>query len=315
MHIPVLRKEIIELLQLKKGDKVIDATLGLGGHSEEILKVIGKSGHLYAFEQDGRNLERAKERLREFESQVTYFHTNFVSLKTCLAAAGSSERAVQPPSIRVDAILFDLGLSSPHVDDSSRGFSFREDGPLDMRFDSREDLTAADIVNRWPEPDLVEIFSKYGEERASKKVAAGIVARRKEKHFETTLDLAGFIRELKQKFPSKKDHATQVFQALRMAVNDEVSVLEEVLPQAIEVLKPGGRLAVISYHSIEDRIVKNIFRDYSKDLDDPNEPLINKVIREKQVEIITKKPIVPTEEEISENPRARSAKLRIIGKI
>lgn len=303
MHIPVLRKEIIELLQLKKGDKVIDATLGLGGHSEEILKVIGKSGHLYAFEQDGRNLERAKERLREFESQVTYFHTNFVSLKTCLNGE------------RVDAILFDLGLSSPHVDDSSRGFSFREDGPLDMRFDSREDLTAADIVNRWPEPDLVEIFSKYGEERASKKVAAGIVARRKEKHFETTLDLAGFIRELKQKFPSKKDHATQVFQALRMAVNDEVSVLEEVLPQAIEVLKPGGRLAVISYHSIEDRIVKNIFRDYSKDLDDPNEPLINKVIREKQVEIITKKPIVPTEEEISENPRARSAKLRIIGKI
>lgn len=303
MHIPVLRKEIIELLQLKKGDKVIDATLGLGGHSEEILKVIGKSGHLYAFEQDGRNLERAKERLREFESQVTYFHTNFVSLKTCLNGE------------RVDAILFDLGLSSPHVDDSSRGFSFREDGPLDMRFDSREDLTAADIVNRWPEPDLVEIFSKYGEERASKKVAAGIVARRKEKHFETTLDLADFIRELKQKFPSKKDHATQVFQALRMAVNDEVSVLEEVLPQAIEVLKPGGRLAVISYHSIEDRIVKNIFRDYSKDLDDPNEPLINKVIREKQVEIITKKPIVPTEEEISENPRARSAKLRIIGKI
>lgn len=303
MHIPVLKDEVLKLLDLEEGNEVIDGTLGLGGHAEEILKTVGDKGYLYAFEQDERNLDQAKERLRDYQSQATYFHTNFVSLKTCLKDKS------------VDAVLFDLGLSSPHVDDSSRGFSFREDGPLDMRFDQRQALTASNIVNKWSEEELVEIFSKYGEERASKKVASGIVARRKQKPFESTSDLADFIRELKQKFPGKKDHATQVFQALRMAVNDEVNVLKEVLPQAIEVLKPGGRLVVISYHSIEDRIVKNIFRNYAKDLEDPDEPLINKVIREKQVEIITKKPITPTEEEISQNPRARSAKMRAIRKI
>ncbi len=306
MHISVLKKESLEYLDLKEGQKVVDATLGLGGHALEIVKSIGDSGHLYAFDQDERNLVEAKKKLQDFDSRITYFHSNFVSLKTCLAEEGVTQ---------VDSILFDLGLSSPHVDDAERGFAFKTEGPLDMRYDQRQKLTAADIVNTWSESELVEIFSKYGEERASKKVARRIVEERQKNPFETTLQLADFIRDLKKIFKEKKDSATNVFQALRIAVNDELNVLREVLPDAIEVLAPGGRIVVISYHSLEDRIVKNIFRDYSKDLEDPDEPFIHKVIRPKQVELITRKPVIPTDEEISENPRARSAKLRVIGKL
>ncbi len=301
-HTPVLKEEVLESLNLKKGAKVVDATLGLGGHSLEILKKIGDSGHLYAFEQDERNMEFATERLKDFYDQITFFHTNFVSLKTCLESDGVTS---------VDAILFDLGLSSPHVDDPERGFSFQQDGPLDMRFDRRNKLTAEEIINNWSESDLIEIFSRYGEERASKKVARTIVENRKKKPFKTTADLAEFIRFQKKHIREKKDSATNVFQALRIAVNDELTVLENVLPDAIDVLAPGGRLVVISYHSLEDRIVKNILRDYSKDLEDPNEPLINKVIRPKQIELITRKPITPSAEEVVGNPRARSAKMRV----
>ncbi len=306
MHIPVLKEEVLEALQLKPGYKVVDATLGLGGHALEMLKQIGEEGHLYAFDQDERNLEEAKKNLQEHIGKITYHHFNFVSLKTCLTDDGVTS---------IDAMLFDLGLSSPHVDDSRRGFAFKADGPLDMRYDQRQKLTADDIVNKWPESDLVEIFSKYGEERASKKVAREIVQVRKKQPFETTAQLADFIRDQKKHIREKKDSATNVFQALRIATNDELGVLERVLPDAIELLAPGGRIAVISYHSIEDRIVKNIFRDYSKDLEDPNEPLLNKVIREKQIKLITKKPITPSEEEISQNPRARSAKLRVCEKL
>ncbi|HAU40152.1 MAG: hypothetical protein UV80_C0003G0015 [Candidatus Peregrinibacteria bacterium GW2011_GWF2_43_17] len=306
MHVPVLKEEVLELLGLKKGYKVIDATLGLGGHSEEILKAIGETGHLYAFEQDERNLKVAQERLGPYQNQITYFHTNFVSLKTCLMDHGVSS---------VDAVLFDLGLSSPHVDNPERGFSFKKSGPLDMRYDQRQRLAASEIVNSWSENDLVEIFSKYGEERASKKVAREIISRRKEKPFDDTLELATFIGLVKRGIPEKKDPATNVFQAIRIAVNDEIAVLTDALNQAFEVLVSGGRMAVISYHSLEDRITKNIFRDYSKDIEDPNEPFINKILRLKMGMLITKKPVSPSDKEILENPRSRSAKLRVIEKL
>ena len=306
MHVPVLKEEVLELLGLKKGYKVIDATLGLGGHSEEILKAIGETGHLYAFEQDERNLKVAQERLGPYQNQITYFHTNFVSLKTCLMDHGVSS---------VDAVLFDLGLSSPHVDNPERGFSFKKSGPLDMRYDQRQRLAASEIVNSWSENDLVEIFSKYGEERASKKVAREIISRRKEKPFDDTLELATFIGLVKRGIPEKKDPATNVFQAIRIAVNDEIAVLTDALNQAFEVLVSGGRMAVISYHSLEDRITKNIFRDYSKDIEDPNEPFINKILRLKMGMLITKKPVSPSDKETLENPRSRSAKLRVIEKL
>lgn len=306
MHIPVLKEEVLDLLSLKPGYKVVDATLGLGGHASEMLKLIGEKGHLYAFDQDERNLETAKRNLADYEDRVTYYHFNFVSLKTCLTIDGVSS---------VDAILFDLGLSSPHVDDAGRGFAFKTDGPLDMRYDVRQKLRAADIVNKWSEADLVSIFSRYGEERASKKVAREIVNARRDIPFETTEQLADFVREQKKHIREKKDAATNVFQALRIAVNDELGVLEKVLPDAISMLKPGGRIAVISYHSIEDRIVKNVFRDLSKDLEDPDEHFINKVLRVKQVDLLTRKPIMPSESETSSNPRARSAKLRVAQKV
>jgi 16S rRNA (cytosine1402-N4)-methyltransferase len=302
VHIPVLKEEVIEFLNLKEGDRVVDATLGLGGHAKEILKRIGKSGHLYAFEQDERNLVVAKENLKEFREQVTYFHYNFASLKTCLSDANASS---------INAVFFDLGLSSPHVDDASRGFSFKSEGPLDMRFDQRQSLTAREIVNKWSEEKLVEIFSKYGEERMSKTVARDIVSRRKSKPFETTTELAHFIGLIKKRLHEKHDPATQVFQALRIAVNRELHVLVDALTQAVDVVGAGGRIVVISYHSMEDRIVKNVFRDLSKDLEDPNEPFIHKVIRGKQLEILTKKPISPSAKEVSENMRARSAKMRV----
>jgi len=306
MHIPVLKEEVLDALRLKPGYRVVDATLGLGGHAIEMLGHIGKTGYLHAFDQDERNLDEAKKRLKEYENQITYHHFNFVSLKTCLTDDGVTS---------VNAMLFDLGLSSPHVDDAARGFAFKIDGPLDMRYDQRQKLTAADIVNKWSESDLVGIFSRYGEERASKKVAREIVRTRKKEPFETTLQLADFIRDQKRHIREKKDPATGVFQALRIATNDELGVLEKVLPDAIEMLVPGGRIAVISYHSMEDRIVKNVFRNYSKDLEDPNEPFLNKVIREKQIKLITKKPITPSAEEIFRNKRARSAKLRVCEKL
>lgn len=306
MHVPVLKEEVLDLLRLEKGYKVVDATLGLGGHSEEILKAISETGHLYAFEQDERNLEVARERLSPYVNQVTYFHTNFVSLKTCLMDCGVSS---------VDAVLFDLGLSSPHVDDPKRGFSFKKSGPLDMRYDQRQKLTAYEVVNGWSENKLVEVFSRYGEERASKKVAKEIVGRRKKKPFEDTLGLAAFIAEVKRGIYEKKDPATNVFQAIRIAVNDEINILGDALSQAFEVLLSGGRMAVISYHSIEDRIVKNIFRDYSKDLEDPDEPFINKILRLKMGMLITKKPVLPSDKEVLDNPRSRSAKLRVIEKL
>lgn len=301
-----MKEEVTTFLNLKEGDKVVDATLGLGGHAKEILKRIGKGGHLYAFEQDERNLNIAKENLKEFESQVTYFHYNFASLKTCLGDANVA---------CVNAVFFDLGLSSPHVDEPARGFSFKSEGPLDMRFDQRQSLTAKEIVNKWSEDRLVEIFSKYGEERKSKTVAREIVSRRKTKPFETTTELAHFIGLVKRGLHEKHDPATQVFQALRITVNRELHVLVDALIQAVEVVCPGGRIVVLSYHSIEDRIVKNMLRDLSKDIEDPNEPFIHKVIREKQLEILTKKPILPSAKEVSENMRARSAKMRVGVKI
>ncbi len=301
-HVSVLKNDVQKYLSLKDAEKVVDATLGLGGHSLDILEKVGKSGHLYAFEQDERNLEEAKKRLKDFDSQITYFHDNFRYLKTRITG--------------VDAILFDLGLSSPHIEDAARGFSFQNEGPLDMRFDPRAKLTAEIVLNTYAEDDLANIFFKYGEERMGRKVARKICEEREERPFKTTVQLREFLETFMFQKRGKKAHpATKIFQALRIEVNEELKVLEEVLEQAAEILNIGGRVVVISYHSLEDRIVKQFFKKLIQPpITDPQEALYRNH-GDPIFEALTKKPVVPTDEEIELNPRSRSAKLRAYKKL
>lgn len=308
-HVPVLREVVQKYLDLSAGDIVVDGTLGLGGHAKDSLERIGKSGKLLAFDQDERNLAEAKKRLASYKDQIVYFHDNFRYLKTRVTGEEFSE---------VDAILLDLGLSSPHVDEPERGFSFMNDGPLDMRFDQRGGKTAADVLNTYPEEVLMNIFFKYGEEKMSRKIAGWICERREKEPFSSTVDLAKLVeRAIPRKRSSKKSKshpATQVFQALRIEVNDEFAVLEEVLAQSMEILKIGGRIVVISYHSMEDRIVKQFFKALLMPKASTEQSVYSNYA-DPIVEALTKKPVIPTEEEILRNPRSRSAKLRAYKKI
>ena len=298
-HTPVLLSATLDLLNLEANKHVIDATLGLGGHSLEILKRIGSKGKLMAFDQDERNLKEAKKRLKKFEKQVIFIHSNFEHL-----AEFASKHAFQP-----DAILLDLGLSSPHIDDPERGFSFQKEGPLDMRFDKRQKLTAEKVVNGYSEKDLADIIFHYGEERRSRPIARAIVKARKESPIKTTTDLAKLIGKT-IRARGKIHPATQTFQALRIYVNRELEVLESVLEQALRLLKKGGRLVVISYHSLEDRMVKNFFRDQTRNCICPKELPVCQCNFQKKLYILTRKPIIPDGIEVSRNPRSRSAKLR-----
>jgi len=279
LHDPVLLTETLELLAPKTGEVFLDGTLGLAGHAQAILERIGPSGKLIGLDLDPRNLKLARENLRKFSNLETY-HSNFCELQRFA------------PANSLDGILLDLGLSSPHLDDAARGFSFRKSGPLDLRFNSEQSLTAAEILNKFPESEIAEILRNFGEIGISKKIARRVVETRRRKKFEKTEDLVAII--------DAKSLLPQVFQALRIAVNDELNALETALNSAVGVLKTGGRIAIISFHSLEDRIVKNFFRDQKK--------LGN-------FEILTKKPITPSLAEIAENPRSRSGKLRGAGKI
>jgi len=313
-HIPVLKETVYEYLDLKKGDVVVDATVGLGGHAAGMMEKIGKKGVLIGFDQDERNIEGARMRL-EAEGyggkNLILINDNFRSLKNRVEEAGYKE---------VDAVLFDLGISSPHVDDSNRGFSFMRDGPLDMRFSQNQKLTAWDVVNSYPENKLADVIFEYGEERASRRIARRICEQRKEKKFESTVELAEFIKRV---IPDKSKHgkrgfhhpATKTFQAIRIEVNDELNALKEGLNGSMSLLKIGGRIVVISYHSLEDRIVKHFFKELARECICPREVMICQCRGTPVVEILTKKPIIPSDEEVSENPRARSAKLRAIKKL
>ncbi len=278
-HTSVLAREIIELLSPKKSEVFLDGTLGLGGHAKLILEKIGKSGKLIGLDLDSRNLELARENLKEF-SNLEIHHSNFCKLRDF----------IMPDSL--DGILLDLGLSSPHLDDPIRGFSFRKSGPLDMRFDQNQSLTAAIILNSFTENEIADILYQFGEIRSSRKIAKKVVESRRKQKFSQMEDLVGIV-EAKSLLP-------QVFQALRIAVNSELESLQEGLNASLEALKSGGRIAVISFHSLEDRIVKNFFRAKKKD---------------GILEVITKKPITPDLEEVQENSRSRSAKLRVAKKI
>ncbi len=295
-HIPVLLEESIDGLNLKKGGIYVDVTFGGGGHSKEILRRMDKSCRLYSFDQDEdaeRNIVR--------DDRFTFVRSNFRYLKNFLRYYGVNE---------VDGILADLGVSSHHFDDSERGFSFRFDGKLDMRMNKRAGTTAADIVNSYDEEKLADIFYLYGELKNSRKLASVIVKRRSVKPFDTIGDFLETVKPLYGKEREKKEMA-KVFQALRIEVNQEMEALKEMLYSATEMLKPGGRLSVITYHSLEDRMVKNIMKtgnvegkmeqDFFGNINTPYKTINNKVI-------------VPDNNEIETNPRSRSAKLRIAEK-
>ena len=287
---------------------MIDGTLGLAGHASDALSLIGPAGHLYGFDQDESHLALAREKLSQISPNFTLFHANFTDMQEKLSSVGVSQ---------VNGILLDLGLASPHIDDPERGFSFLRDGPLDMRFSpSLSDMTAADVVNTWPLRDLQLIFWRYGEEKFSRRIAQAIVEKRYEKPFTTTKQLADFIMEVTPRLRNMKIHpATRVFQALRIAVNRELEVLENVLPQAVSLLAPKGRLVIISYHSLEDRIVKHFLKSQAVECVCSPEVLRCVCSGIPIVKLVTKKPVEPTEEEIAQNPRSRSAKLRVAEKV
>ena len=304
VHKSVMMKEVLENLDLAKRKVVVDCTLGLGGHAKEMLGLMPKNGKLIGFDSDNDHLKLAKKTLKDFKENVVFVNANFSTL---------AENLEKLKIKGVDAILFDLGLASPHVDNGERGFSFLRKGPLDMRFNIADQLTAAEVINKYSEKELIRIFKDYGEEYRARKIAMAITLARKTRPFKSTLELADFIERLL----GRQGHihpATRIFQALRIEVNHELDVLVSALTQAVEVLKPGGRIVVISYHSLEDRIVKMFFKDNSRDwINLPNEMTTTHLIP--KLKTITKKPMEPSEAEVKENSRSRSAKLRVAEKI
>ncbi|MBC1473498.1 16S rRNA (cytosine(1402)-N(4))-methyltransferase RsmH [Listeria grandensis] len=304
-HETVLLKETVDSLNIKPDGVYVDCTLGGAGHSAYLLSQLSESGHLFAFDQDSKALAHAKERLSEYTGQVTFIKSNFRYIKEALLEVGITE---------VDGILYDLGVSSPQLDERERGFSYHQDAPLDMRMDQDAELTARDVVNDWRYEDLVRIFFRYGEEKFSKQVAREIERRREVAPIETTGEL---VDAIKAAIPAparrKGGHpAKRVFQAIRIAVNDELGAVEDSLKEALELLKPGGRISVITFHSLEDRMTKQIFAEQAKGPElPPGLPIIPDEYKPK-MKLVTRKPILPSEEELTENNRARSAKLRVV---
>ncbi len=304
-HTPVLLKETIEELALTPGLWCVDGTVGDGGHSAAMLAKMGPTGKLLAIDADAESLARAKDFLHEFKNEIIFSEGNFADIGSLVAAAGWK---------KVDRIVLDLGWSSPQFAERHRGFSFEKNEPLDMRYGKKPNahstvaaVTAKDVVNNSTEIELEQIFKRYGEEPLSREVAQAIVEKRKEKEFETTQELVAVILAVyRTKLRSNKEvpwigglhPATKIFQALRIEVNQELEALKQALPEAIELLNPGGRLAVITFHSLEDRIVKHFFQ----------------TLNPKDFTLLTKKPKSATPDELHINPRSRSAKLRVVEK-
>ena len=302
VHKPVLLDECMEVLNIRPGGVYVDGTLGRAGHSREIARRL-TVGRLICIDQDMAAIEAAEERLAPWRDRVTLVHGNFSGLADILRQAGVSG---------VDGALFDLGVSSPQLDDASRGFSYMQDAPLDMRMDAAAALTAREVVNTWSPEELRRILYEYGEERYAPAIARAIVRAREENPVETTLELADIIRgAMPPAALREKQHpAKRTFQAVRIAVNGELDVLPPMLKAAVESLNPGGRLAVITFHSLEDRIVKRTMRDMARGCTCPPEFPVCVCGKKPMLRLVTRRPIVPGTEELSENPRARSAKLR-----
>ncbi|HLE92752.1 MAG TPA: 16S rRNA (cytosine(1402)-N(4))-methyltransferase RsmH [Anaerolineales bacterium] len=310
-HQPVLYKEIIHALQPRSGGRYVDGTLGAGGHARGILEVCAPDGLLLGLDVDPQALVLARKTLAPYEQRIHLAQASYTSLSTQLVQLGWD---------MVDGIVLDLGASSMQFDTPGRGFSFMYDAPLDMRFGPHALHTAADLVNELSERELADLIYQYGEERESRKIARAIV---KARPLHTTRELVAVIESAsppRRPFDTfgragRIHPATRTFQALRIAVNEELASIEEVLPQAVTALAVGGRLAVISFHSLEDRIIKDFFREQSTDLVNPPYERIYEVERNATLKEVNRKPITPSDEEINDNPRARSAKLRIAEKL
>ena len=307
-HIPVLYAEVLAHLDPQPGGRYIDGTLGAGGHAVGILEAGAPDGVLLGLDADAETLAATRTRLARFGARAVLVHTNFAAMAEVAAAHGF---------VAVDGILLDLGLSSMDVDDAARGFSFMRDGPLDMRFDRAQGQTAADLVNTLSADALADILYRYGEEPRARAIARRIVAQRARHPLCTTGALAQLIGEVAPHKPGKRGPhpATRTFQALRMAVNDELGVLAAGLAAAIGLLKPGGVLAVIAFHSLEDRVVKQTFRTAARDCICPPRQPICTCEHRATLELVTRKPIRPGVAELARNPRSRSARLRVVRKI
>lgn len=281
-HIPVLSDEVVTGLVLRPGMTAVDGTCGLGGHTALLAEAVGPQGKVIAFDKDERNLRLARERLAAYGTRIQFVHDSYVHAAEYVSQA--------------HGVLLDLGYSSAHVDDPQRGFSFQADGPLDMRYDVHDGVTAADIVNSWSRDDLTDLFRQYGEESRAPQIAKALFDARREMRITRTVQLAEIVASVVPR-TGKIHPATRVFQALRIAVNDELGAVREGIVAALAILAPRGRLAIISFHSLEDRIVKHAFQ------------------KAKNCTLITKKPITASRDEQEKNPRSRSAKLRIIEKV
>lgn len=300
MHKSVLLYESIDGLNIKPDGKYVDCTLGYAGHSSEILKKLGTKGFLFAFDQDMEAVNYSTKKLESISNNFKIFDTNFKNIKSCI-------------DTKVDGILFDLGVSSPQLDNASRGFSFHNDARLDMRMDKRQKLSAYEVVNEYPYEKLVDILFNYGEEVNAKSIAKSIINNRP---IETTLQLADIIKEnVPISYRNKSNPSRKTFQAIRIEVNNELGILENTMLDAFDLLNPGGRLVVITFQSLEDRIIKNIFKRLTSDDELSKKlPLVPDEMKAK-AKLITKKPIIANDNELIENNRSRSAKLRIIEKI
>ena len=306
-HTSVLLKETVDSLNVKEDGIYVDGTLGRGGHSGYLISKL-KSGHLYAFDKDNQAIAESTENLKDVLSYITMIHNDFRSMKEELAKRGIHE---------VDGIMMDLGVSSPQFDDPTRGFSYRYDARLDMRMNQEQKLDAYQIVNTYSFEELCRILREYGEEKFTKPIARAIEKQRAIRPIETTFQLVDVIKSaLPDKVLRQKGHpAKQTFQALRIEVNDELGALQKGLEEALSLLKPNGRCAIITFHSLEDRMVKSVFKEYSSvPYIDPRIPIKASDIKQADYSLITKKPITATDEELEENHRSHSAKLRVIEK-
>ena len=306
-HVSVLLNECIENLNIKPSGIYLDGTLGMGGHSYQIASRL-TTGRLICIDRDETAIERAGKRLAPFADKITLVHGNFCDAAQILDSLNIPE---------VDGMLFDLGVSAPQLDETWRGFSYMHDAPLDMRMDSEDSLSAYEVVNTWPEDRLNRILWDYGEERYARRITNAILAARETKPIESTLELVDIIRSAMppSALREKQHPAKRSFQAIRIAVNDELGAVRQGMEAAIDHLNPGGRLVVITFHSLEDRIVKNVFQDAAKGCTCPPSFPVCVCGHKPKIKILTKKPIIATREEVEENPRSRSAKLRVAERV